>query len=74
MNNRNWLSLNEVQILYKNMQPYRRYCKCGHTVYVMNKSGRAECRNCHNLVFKDKKTEFEYIMKRKLIEEKRKLK
>ena len=67
-----YLTLNEIKKLYEEMQQYKHICKCGHTVYIVNKSGRAECRNCHNLVFKDKKTEFEYIMKRKLIEERRK--
>lgn len=69
-----FLKLDEVQKLYENMQPFRHICKCGHTVYVSNKTGRTECRNCHNLVFKDKKTEFEYRMKRELIKERRNLK
>lgn len=67
-----WLKLDEVKKLYENMQQFRHVCKCGHTVYIANKSGRAECRNCHRLVFKDKQTEFKYIMNRKLIEERRK--
>lgn len=67
----NYLSLNEISKLYENMQQFKHKCKCGHTVYIANKSGRAECRNCHNLVFKDKKTEFEYRMKRELIKERR---
>lgn len=68
------LSINEIQKLYESMQPFRHKCKCGHTVYIMNKSGRAECKHCHNLVFKDAKTEFEYRMRRELIKERRNLK
>ena len=71
---KNWLSLKETQTLYENLQPFRRKCKCGQTVYVANKSGRAECNHCHNLVFIDGQTEFKYRMNRKLIEERRKLK
>lgn len=66
-----WLSLNELKKLYEEKQKFAYKCKCGHTVYIANKSGRAECNHCHNLVFKDKATEFKYIMNRKLIEERR---
>ena len=69
-----WLTLNEIKKLYENKQQFRHICKCGHTVYIMNKSGRAEFNHCHNLVFKDEQTKFKYIMNRKLIEERRNLK
>ena len=67
----NYLSLKEIKQLYEARQEFRHKCECGHTVYIMNKSGRAECNHCHRLVFKDKATEFKYIMNRKLIEERR---
>lgn len=69
-----FLKLNEIQKLYESMQPFRRICKCGHTVYISNRTGRIECKHCHNLVFKDAKTEFEYRIKKELIKEKRNLK
>lgn len=72
--NTSFLSLNEVKKLYENMQEFRHVCKCGHTIYITNKSGRAECKHCHNLVFKDAKTEFEYRMRRTLIKERRNIK
>ena len=51
---------------------YKRYCKnCGHSLYIVNKSGRAECTYCHNFVFADDKTEFMYRMKENLLREKR---
>ena len=66
-----YLKLEEVKKLHESMQQFRHKCKCGHTVFIANKSGRTECRHCHNLVFKDAKTEFEYRMKRELIKERR---
>lgn len=66
-----WLSLNEISQLYEEKQKYRHICKCGHTVYIANKTGRAECNYCHRLVFKDAKTELEYRMKQNLIKERR---
>lgn len=45
-------------------------CKCGHSVVIANKRGIAECSHCRNLVFKNKKIEFEYRMKQNLIKEK----
>lgn len=71
MNNYNHLSQQEIIKLYEEKQKYRHICKCGHTVYIVNKSGRAECNHCHRLVFKDKETEFKYRMKQNLIKERR---
>ena len=70
----NWLTLKDEFKIFEEMQKYRYKCKCGHTVYIANKDGRTECSYCHNLVFKDKKTEFEYRMRQNLIKERRKLK
>lgn len=69
-----WLSMEETKRLYESLQKFRHICKCGHTVYIANKSGRAECNHCHNLVFKDAKTEFEYRLSRQRIKERRNLK
>ena len=66
-----WLSMNEIARLWEEKQRYRHICKCGHTVYIANKSGIAICSHCRNLVFKDKETEFKYRMKENLIKEKR---
>lgn len=66
-----WLSLKEIERKYEDKQQYKVYCKCGHTNYIANKEGRCICSYCHNFVFKDKKTEFEYRMKQKIKEEKR---
>ena len=68
----NLLSNKEIIRLYEEKQKFAHYCKnCGHTVYIANKTGKAICSHCHNYVFKDAKTEFEYRMKEKLINEKR---
>lgn len=68
------LSLKEEIIRYEELQKYRVKCKCGHTNYIANKTNKCICSHCHNLVFKDKKTEFEYRLKQNLIKEKRNLK
>ena len=47
------------------------YCKCSHPVIISNKNGVAECSHCHNLVFKDRETEFKYRMKQNYIKERR---
>lgn len=62
----------EIERKYEDKLKYSYKCKCGHTVVIVNKTGRAECHYCHNLVFKDEQTRFKYIMNRKLIEERRK--
>lgn len=66
------LSVKEIEKKYNDKEKYRVYCKCGHTNYIVNKEGRAECNYCHNLVFKDKETEFKYRMQEQRIREKRK--
>lgn len=71
MNISNWLSNKEITKLYEEKQKYRVVCKCGHTNFIANKTGRAICSYCKEYVFKDKQTEFEYRMKEKLIKEKR---
>jgi len=69
-----WLSNKEIQKVYEEIQKYRHKCKCGHTVYIANETGRALCSHCHNWVFKDKATEFKYRMKQNLIKERRNIK
>ena len=67
-----YLSLEEIKRKYEDKQKYAYKCKCGHTVFIVNKSNMCLCSHCKNLVFKDKKTEFEYRMREKLLKEKRK--
>ena len=68
---KNWLTKEEQEKFYIEREKYKRYCKCGHYAYINPKSGVAECSWCHNNIFKDKKTEFEYRMKENLYREKR---
>ena len=42
-------------------------CKCGHSVNFINKIPYVECSYCHNLIFRNKKCEFDYKIKRKVI-------
>lgn len=69
-----WLSNKEIVRLWEEKQNFRHVCKCGHTVYIANKSGIVICSHCKNLVFKDKETEFKYRMKEGIINERRKSK
>lgn len=68
---KSWLTREEQEKFYEERDKYKRYCKCGHYAYVVNKTGVAECSWCHNNVFIDKQTEFKYRMKENLIREKR---
>ena len=69
-----YLTNKELILINEDYLQHTVKCKCGHSVVIMNKNGVAECRYCHNNVFKDKKTEFEYRMKQNLIKERRNLK
>lgn len=42
-------------------------CGCGHIVNFINKIPYVECSYCHNLIFRNKKCEFDYKVKRKVI-------
>lgn len=41
-------------------------CKCGHVVNFLSKREYIECTHCHNLIFKNKKAEYNYRLKRKM--------
>lgn len=41
-------------------------CKCGHRVNFISRVPYIECSFCHNLIFRDKKAEYDYKVKRKL--------
>ena len=73
MNISNWLSNKEITQLFEEKQKFRVVCKCGHTNYIANKSGRRLCSHCNEWVFKDKKTEFEYRLVENYMKEKRKI-
>lgn len=45
----------------------RRKCKCGHTMNFYTKVPYLECSHCHNLIFRDKKSEFDYKIKRRFV-------
>lgn len=72
MNRRKYLNNEEIELINEEYLKHTRKCKCGHSVAILNETGVAECSWCRNLVFKDKKTEFEYRMKQNLIRERRK--
>lgn len=67
-----YLDYKEMQLKLQDIQKTTYKCKCGHSVVITNKDGRAICSYCNKWVFKDKKTEFEYRMKENQIRERRK--
>lgn len=50
---------------WNEIRKHSKYCKCGHTVIIMN-TDKVLCSWCGNYVFKDDKTEFMYRMKENL--------
>ena len=43
----------------------RVYCKCGHSVNFFNLIPYIECSFCHRLIFRNKKCEYDYMIKRR---------
>lgn len=41
-------------------------CKCGHTVNFISRVPYIECNHCHDIIFRDKKAEYNYRVKRRL--------
>lgn len=41
-------------------------CKCGHTVNFFTNVPYVECTHCHRIIFRNKKTEYDFRVKRRL--------
>lgn len=41
-------------------------CKCGHRVNFFTQVPYIECTHCHDIIFRDKKAEYNYRIKRRL--------
>lgn len=41
-------------------------CKCGHVINFFNKIPYLECLHCGNLVFRNKKCEYDFKIKRRM--------
>lgn len=41
-------------------------CKCGHRVNFLSQAPYIECNHCGNIIFRNKKTEYDYRIKRRL--------
>lgn len=67
-----YLDFKEMQLKLQDIQKTTYKCKCGHSVVIVNKNGRAICSYCKNYVFKDKETEFKYRTKENQLRERRK--
>lgn len=46
-------------------------CPCGHVVNFMSRVPYIECAFCHNLIFRNKKCEYDYKIKRRFKNESR---
>lgn len=68
-----YLDFKEMQLKLNDIQKTSYKCKCGHTVVITYQVDKALCNYCNNLVFKDKRSEFEYRLKENLFRERRKL-
>ena len=43
----------------------KRTCKCGHSVHFFDLIPYIECLECGRLIFRDKKCEYDYMIKRR---------
>lgn len=41
-------------------------CDCGHMVNFFTNIPYVECTHCHNIIFRDKKAEYDFKVKRRL--------
>lgn len=46
-------------------------CKCGHSVNFFSHAPYIECSYCHDLIFRDKKAEYDYKIKRRFATKKK---
>ena len=56
-------SLKEESKYYNELSKYRQKCKCGHSVFIVNKKNKVLCTWCHNYVYKTKLDEFKDRMR-----------
>lgn len=50
----------------KFLEETRVVCKCGHSVNFFSNIPYIECTFCHNLIFRNKKAEYDYRLKRRI--------
>lgn len=56
----------KFSLLEDERSKYKVKCKCGTKTILVN-TDYTICRGCHNYVFKDAKTEFEFRLKERLM-------
>ena len=56
-----------VEDYSKFIEASRRKCKCGHSISFNTNTPYITCSICGNLVFRNKKCEFNYKVKRKVV-------
>ena len=60
MTQQEWKMFNWARKKDKAFQPYRYYCKCGHSLIIGEKLTNKLCTYCGRLVFKDKELQDVY--------------
>ena len=71
-----WMSvmrIKEVEDRAKIFTDYSTKCKCGHTILITSKDGKALCTWCHNYVFANREARIKYRNKEALIKARREL-
>lgn len=70
-----WMTIKEIEKQHKFYTEHRTLCKCGHSLLIYTKDGKAICKKCHRYVFaneeierKYRREEFKKTLKRRLNE------
>ena len=64
----NRIPLNKVAILASELNELKVACKiCGRKEVFTTKIDRKLCSHCNNYIYKDKKAEFKYNLKRRML-------
>lgn len=69
MKDRNYLTNKQIMQRHKIATDESVKCKCGHSILITNRYGKVICNYCGRLVFRNKKEEFEYRLKERLLKD-----
>ena len=56
----------QIEITDSYYSLYKVKCKCGHSILIMDRSGKAPCFHCGRMVYKSKRAEFKDKIKKEL--------
>lgn len=55
-----WMTIKEIEKKYKYFTDNSIKCKCGHSLLITSKDGKALCTHCHRYVFANEEIERNY--------------